>query len=259
VKDERNSLVDPLPSNDSTQNYSVGSFWFNSVSGTLFVCQDNTAASAVWIIATGGGGAGGGLDVFAIESYETTEATDLTTGNNPTFGNTSSALQGTLANQESTPINGDRSIEYTQGATSLNDWAYLTEDAITINPKQQGKLAKVVFYASYDGNDDDIQFIIEDQSNNRISSSDFLVKNSTVPERYEAIISIPSTATSLRFGFQVVASNNGAILGIDDVEFTLDVLTQESLKDIQSYKISQNTNALTNRADEIQFNLGAAT
>lgn len=258
LKDNMSATTDPATSNDSSENYSVGSFWFNSSSGTLFVCQDNTLGSAVWIIATGGS-AGGGLDVFAIENFEITEASDLTTGNNPAFGNTSSALQGTLANQESTPINGERSIEYTQSATSLNDWAYLTEDAITINPKQQGKLAKIVFYASYDGSDGDIQFIVEDQANNRISGASFTVKNSAEPQRYETIVGIPTTATSLRFGFQVAVVNNGAVLGIDDIEFTLNTFTQEAIKDIQEYRITQAGNALSDRVGEVRFNLGTAT
>jgi hypothetical protein len=233
VKDNRDAIVDPAPTNDSSEDYSIGSFWFNSISGTLFVCQDNSSSAAVWIIATGGG-AGGGLDVFAIENYESTEASALSSGNNPTFGNTSSALQGTLADEESLPIAGDRSIKYTQAGTSLNDWVYLTEDAIGIELKQQGKLAKVVFYASYDGNDGDIQFIIEDQANTRVTGTSFVIKNGTA-QRYETIFSVPSTATSLRFGFQVKVANNGAELLIDDIEFTLNTFTQEALQDENNF------------------------
>jgi len=47
-----NGQVEPLPSNDSTQGYVVGSFWINDsvlqASNNMFVCLDNTANYAVW-------------------------------------------------------------------------------------------------------------------------------------------------------------------------------------------------------------------
>lgn len=43
-----NATMDPGPSNDSTQNYSVGSSWCNTTDDTAWVCIDDTAGSAVW-------------------------------------------------------------------------------------------------------------------------------------------------------------------------------------------------------------------
>jgi hypothetical protein len=54
------AVVDPISSNDSDENYSVGSQWYNSVSGVLFICQDATATSAIWNEISGSGGVGGG-------------------------------------------------------------------------------------------------------------------------------------------------------------------------------------------------------
>jgi len=39
---------DPLPTDDISAGYEDGTFWENSVSGDIFVLQDNTAGNAVW-------------------------------------------------------------------------------------------------------------------------------------------------------------------------------------------------------------------
>ncbi|MEZ5942929.1 MAG: hypothetical protein R3C18_16170 [Planctomycetaceae bacterium] len=39
---------DPTASDDSTQDFGVGSMWMNSSSGTLWMCVDATASAAVW-------------------------------------------------------------------------------------------------------------------------------------------------------------------------------------------------------------------
>ena len=69
---------DPTATDDSASGYSVGSRWWNSSSNTLFICEDNTASAAIWEGVSGGGG--GGLDVYLAETFESTVATDFTTG-----------------------------------------------------------------------------------------------------------------------------------------------------------------------------------
>lgn len=46
--------TDPTLNSDSTQGYAVGALWFNTTSKRLWVCVDNTATSAIWILATAG-------------------------------------------------------------------------------------------------------------------------------------------------------------------------------------------------------------
>jgi hypothetical protein len=43
----------PSSSNDSTQNYSTGSLWYDTIGLQWYICTNNTASSAVWSIFTG--------------------------------------------------------------------------------------------------------------------------------------------------------------------------------------------------------------
>lgn len=47
------ATTDPSTSNDSTQNYEIGSVWVNTSTDTVFVCADATAGSAVWVSVVG--------------------------------------------------------------------------------------------------------------------------------------------------------------------------------------------------------------
>ncbi len=123
IKHNRNAVVAPTATDDSTANYSVGSEWFDSVSGISYVCQDATASNAIWIVASGAGGTGG-TDVFFVERFETNEASDITdTGNGTTL--IGGVLAGAIANEEVSQIKGDRSIKYTQASGSLDDFFFL--------------------------------------------------------------------------------------------------------------------------------------
>lgn len=59
--------VSPLPSNDSSENYSTGSFWYDNVLNVLFICDSATIGAAVWQPISGSGGGGGGTTLRWIE------------------------------------------------------------------------------------------------------------------------------------------------------------------------------------------------
>jgi len=42
------ATVDPTASNDSAQGYLAGSLWLNTAANRYFICENNTAGSAVW-------------------------------------------------------------------------------------------------------------------------------------------------------------------------------------------------------------------
>lgn len=54
------AIIDPAPTNDVGEGYIVGSHWFNTIEGSLWICLDNTDDAAIWVEAGGAGGAGGG-------------------------------------------------------------------------------------------------------------------------------------------------------------------------------------------------------
>lgn len=42
------AVTDPTVNDDSGDGYSVGSLWFNTLTNSFFVCEDNTAGAALW-------------------------------------------------------------------------------------------------------------------------------------------------------------------------------------------------------------------
>lgn len=49
IKNNFSAVVDPTITDDSGDNYQVGSLWVNTASGTIFVAIDVTPAAAVWL------------------------------------------------------------------------------------------------------------------------------------------------------------------------------------------------------------------
>lgn len=172
----------------------------------------------------GGGGAGGGLDTFFIEDFETTDAADLTSGNSATPFD-SGSLAGTLADEEGSPLSKTRSIEYTQASGSLNDWFHV--DTVTVDPKNRGKFVASIVNANYDGDESDIKYLVWDNTNSLELESVFI--KDSVSQRYVLLFAIPSNTTELKVGFQVAVENIGAILLWDDTEITLNAFGQADL------------------------------
>jgi len=164
----------------------------------------------------GGGGGGGGLDVFYTDDFEDTQAVDFSSGNNATFDN-GGVLDGTLADDESTPISDTRSITYTMGASSTNDWFYPT--AVSLDEKQQGQFFVATLYAKYDGDVGDVKALVWDDTNDAELISVSI--DSSDSTRYTMTGFIPLSSSSLKLGFQVVVGNNTQILEFDDFEMSL--------------------------------------
>lgn len=49
IRNNYASATNPSPNNDSTEDYSVGSLWWNYFSQSLFICRTNAVGSAQWI------------------------------------------------------------------------------------------------------------------------------------------------------------------------------------------------------------------
>jgi len=48
-KDKLGASVSPAVGNDNTEGYSVGSFWFDTTTSDLFICEDASTGAAVWL------------------------------------------------------------------------------------------------------------------------------------------------------------------------------------------------------------------
>lgn len=185
------------------------------------------------LIAIGTGGAGGGLDTFLIENFEDTEAADILTGNSATpFA--SGTIQGTVEDEEVSPLSGLRSIKYTQAAGSLNDWFNLP--TYDVAEKNRGKFVAAITNAKYSGDEGDIDFIIWDETNSKILDS-FTYKDSA-SQRYVTLFGMPTTTAQIKVGNQVKVENIGAVLLWDDTELTLNAFEQGDLLTYGDYEVS---------------------
>jgi hypothetical protein len=161
-----------------------------------------------------GSGSGGGIDVFFTERFEQTVAADLSSGNNATFLGGGS-LAGSLADDESTPIAGDRSITYTQASGSANDYVALPNIELAL--KEQDNVCGLKVYTIYDGNDSEIDFVVWDVTNS-VELARVPIKASTKALEHQAIFETADDTTNITCGFQVVLENDGAVLEFDEIE-----------------------------------------
>ena len=176
-----------------------------------------------------GGGGGGGLDVWYAEDFETTDAADFTTGNNATFLGAGAAT-ASPADETVSPIAGTRSVSYTHVASSLNDYGALP--AQTLELKQEGNTSGYSWYAQYDGDDDDMVFVIYDVATAAVLQ-EINIKASTQPLRYETSQFHASTSTDIRVGYQVKVENIGSKLVLDDIQASLDPFVFKNVQENQ--------------------------
>lgn len=114
IRNNDTATTNPGATNDSTQDYVVGSKWYNKTTGGLFICVDATATAAVWNPLTRG------MLLFALTDAASI-ATDasksdvftVTLGGNRTLANPTNLAPG----QEITVI-------VTQDATGSRTLAY---------------------------------------------------------------------------------------------------------------------------------------
>ena len=80
---------------------------------------------------------------------------------------------------------------------------FFLSDTIAVKDLASTQTATFTFWYEYGGADDDMSFIVLDATNDTvISSATDLIKLTTKPTRFYTTIDIPSTCTSIRYGFQ---------------------------------------------------------
>jgi len=180
------------------------------------------------------GSGAGSYDIFFQENLETNTSSNFTSGQNasPDAAGTGT-LDGTLADEESSQISGDRSLKYTMGASSDNDF-FLNDTDIALDVKQRGNFIGITFYYTYNGDDDDIRFFVLDQDDNELTQSDEYIKSASTATRFSTSVFVPSSDTALRYGFQVVTGNSSKVFIVDDIEFSTNPFVYKNLSEISS-------------------------
>ena len=182
------------------------------------------------------GGGGGGLDSYYIEDFEKTVAVDFTTGNNAFFLG-AGAINGTLSDEIVNPISKLSTLKYVQAASSLED--YFASPIIELDEKQANQTTGMTFYADYDGDADDIEFIFYDVTNAAvINPSIKFFESSTGSIRYSFSDFVLDGVTQIRWGAHVRVENIGATLLVDDIEFSLDPFVYKELSNNSGWEDS---------------------
>lgn len=166
------------------------------------------------------GGGGQSPDTF-VQLVADEEITEWSTGNNATFLG-AGAIVGTFAKETTSPLNGDNSYKYTQAIGSAND--YIASAVQDVPIRFRGTTVSVFFPYIYDGNNSDIALVAWDVTNGaKLTDDTQNALDATSKAIYKANITIPSTCTQIRVGYQVLVENSGKILEFDDVEVSADV------------------------------------
>lgn len=174
------------------------------------------------------GSGGGGVDVYLNEKFEVNSVSSFSTGNNVTFLGGGS-IAGALVDETSAPIQGLRSIKYTQASGSLND--YFAFSSVSIGEQQQGKVNTFIHYSKYSGDTGDVQIVVWDVTNGQNLLSNQFVESSTIAKRYELKYFVPTNCTQIRIGYQVVVENIGAILIFDLLELNSNPFAEMNILD----------------------------
>ena len=239
LKNNRDATVDPTINDDSGDNYAIGSTWFNKTTGILYVLQDASVGAAVWIVASGSGG-GGSLDFFYTENFETTVAADLTvTGT------------WTRADNTTTPISGDSSIKMTQASGS--DGAQVTAGNIALDLNQKDTTISLQGRYLYDGNNNEIDFVIYDVANSKVLSRT-LLPASDAAKTFRVLANTLSTTANIKWYFEVMTENIGAILEFDNIEGRINPLPTVESIEVNSVMLEGNdARAITANTEDVHF------
>jgi len=208
------------------------------------------------------GSGAGSYDIFFQENLETNTSSNFTSGQNasPDAAGTGT-LDGTLADEESSQISGDRSLKYTMNATaaSSNNDFFINDTDIALETKQKGQFVGVTFYYTYSGADDDIRFFVLDQDDNELTQSDEYIKSNSTATRFSTSVFIPSDDTAIRYGFQVVTGNSSKVFIVDDIEFSTNPFVYKNLIQRNTVNLEGNDGrAVTAVTESIPFS-GTAT
>lgn len=206
------SMVVPVGTTAQQASTTAGAFRYNS-DNNIFEGYSSGAWGQI-------GGGGGGLDSLFTDDFEITSHSDFTSGNAATPDAVGTGtLDGTLATETTTELNGSQSISYTSGSSSANDF-FLNDEDITCYEKHQQNFLGISFHYTYSGDDDDIRFLILDQDDAELTSSTEYLKSKGSSTRFSTSVYIPDGTTGLRYGFQVVTGNNTKELVFDDIELS---------------------------------------
>jgi hypothetical protein len=193
------------------------------------------------------------LDIFHAENFDSVNALDFVTGNNATpDGAGTGTFLGLLQDRTAGAISGTKSLE----VLTFNNNDFFLSPEITVQRKQQGQIIGISFYyETTAANDNEVRFVLYDETNDtELSKSNLFLPASSDSKRFETAVFIPDNVTSIRFGFQAVATNLSASMQVDDIELSTDPFVYKDL--LKKNEISLRGNdgrAITANTEDVHF------
>lgn len=120
IRNNDTATTNPGTTNDSTQDYMVGSKWYNKSTGGLFICTDATATAAVWNPLTRGMLPVALTDAATVAvDASTSDVFTVTLAGNRTLGNPTNLAPGQeLFISVTQDATGSRTLAY------ANNWTF---------------------------------------------------------------------------------------------------------------------------------------
>jgi len=142
----------------------------------------------------------------------------------------------TAADETVNNIAGVTSKSFTQGATPPVVGVECVSASFTLDKKQVDSFIGFDFYTTYDGNDNEMDFVVYDQANAEIVRVP--IKASTNKLLHSGYGNTLSTSTSLRYEIEVAVQNANSVLVLDDIQSKVDPLTPTDIyasRKVESY------------------------
>jgi len=234
------------PSNPASGNIKV----YSKNDDKLYVLDENGNETSV------GSGGGGSLNFYEKGDADLAQVGEFSQGSDPTFGN-GGASSSTFALTATNPARGTKSFEMTlNGTPSASNNDYVRSELIPIPLGYRGQFLTINLRYNYDGLNDDIKFVVRDETNSVIitDTTEKFEKytNSNGYKEFSFVVYVAQSCANLSVGPQVVSHAAGSeVLKWDDVLVTPDLTRSTSLKD--DTEIISYTGFLTRSGNDVQL------
>lgn len=228
-KNNFSATSDPLPTNDSSENYEVGSMWVNTDSDKSYICVDNSVGAAVWI--QGGSGVGDAESLFNIRIDEIQLSDIDLTGQNADFdgGGTITASSLSISETEADLLVEEAVIKYAPGANGQNDYFGFTRSLV-----RAGRGKNIGFLFNYKTDDTyvngDVRFSVKQKDGSLAGTIEYFdlpkfYSSNREGELYKNYTYVAADCTELEVGFQNTSTTTTIEFYASNISFSQSAFT----------------------------------
>ena len=215
--------------------------------------------------AAGGGGGEGDADTIHLIVIDDISLPDVDLkGQHSDFdgGGTITAGALTISSTAADLLKGNTSLKYLPGANGQNDyWGFTKSIPLLYRSRNIG--FQFGFKTTATTLDNDFRFAVKIKDGTMAGDIQYFDipkhddNNTGGSLRVDRFI--PHDCTEIEYGYQNTSATTTVGINIDNILVTANPFVRQDMLDEQTYKIEQNGDALTDRANEIEFNLATAS